>query len=67
MAAFLDWQSSLLATAFIVFSDGSEQHPGGYRRVGYGYAVYRAGHQLSTGYGAINGMSHVFDAEAIGA
>ena len=51
----------------IIFLDSSEQCIDGDRCVGYGYAIYQNGKQLATGYGAINSLSHVFDAEAIGA
>ncbi|RAL65763.1 hypothetical protein DID88_005428 [Monilinia fructigena] len=35
--------------------------------VGYGYAIYQGQALVATGKGAINTLSHVFDAEAIGA
>ncbi|RAL64544.1 hypothetical protein DID88_002018 [Monilinia fructigena] len=50
-----------------VFSDGTEQYKDGAKLVGYGYAVYRGQTLARTGSGAINSISHVFDAEAIGA
>ncbi|RAL58667.1 hypothetical protein DID88_002973 [Monilinia fructigena] len=44
-----------------------EQYKDGAKLVGYGYAVYRGQTLARTGSGAINSISHVFDAEAIGA
>ncbi|RAL66017.1 hypothetical protein DID88_005678 [Monilinia fructigena] len=46
-----------------VFSDGTEQYKDGAKLVGYGYAVYRGQTLARTGSGAINSISHVFDAE----
>jgi ribonuclease HI len=66
-AAFRAWQEGLAPTDTLIFSDGSEQHAEGSRRVGYGFAVYRAGRLIGTGHGAIHSTSHVFDAEAIAA
>ncbi|RAL62761.1 hypothetical protein DID88_004603 [Monilinia fructigena] len=37
------------------------------KHVGYGYAIYQGQALVATGKGAINTLSHVFDAEAIGA
>ncbi|RAL60423.1 hypothetical protein DID88_000198 [Monilinia fructigena] len=37
------------------------------KHVGYGYAIYQGQGLVATGKGAINTLSHVFDAEAIGA
>ena len=65
-AAFKKWWAALPPTDVTVFTDGSEQTAGGERLVGYGYAIYQGQKQLATGLGAINSLSHVFDAEAIG-
>jgi ribonuclease HI len=65
--AFQAWAAALPSTHTLVFSDGSERQQDNNRRVGYGYAVYRNGQQLLSGFGAINPLSHVFDAEAVGA
>ena len=64
---FKQWWASLPPTDITIFSDGSEQRIRGQRYVGYGYAIYRNGHQIHSGFGSINPLSHVFDAEAIGA
>lgn len=66
-AAFKEWWKSLPPEEVTIFSDGSEQYVEGNKYVGYGYAIYQGQHQLATGSGAISNMSHVFDAEAIGA
>lgn len=66
-AAFKEWWTALPPTDVTVFSDGSERYIEGQRYVGYGYAVYQTGHQIAHGSGSINNLSHVFDAEAIGA
>jgi ribonuclease HI len=51
-----------------IFSDGSEQYTKEReRRVTYGFAVYQNQKQLHSGRGSLNPMSHVFDAEAVGA
>ncbi|ENH98659.1 hypothetical protein COCC4DRAFT_117971, partial [Bipolaris maydis ATCC 48331] len=47
--------------------DGSEQRCEGKKRVTYGYAIYRAQEKIATGRGSLHSLSHVFDAEAIGA
>lgn len=65
--AFKEWWSQRSANDVTIFSDGSEAYIDGEKFVGYGYAVYQGNRQLHTGYGSINTMSHVFDAEAIGA
>lgn len=65
--AFKKWWPTLPPGDISVFSDGSEQYIEGVRYVGYGYAIYQNGQQLATGKGSINNLSHVFDAEAIGA
>ncbi|RAL60100.1 hypothetical protein DID88_000725 [Monilinia fructigena] len=49
------------------FSDGSEQTIDRKHCVGYGYAIYRNGTQIASGFKQIRSDSHVFDAEAIGA
>lgn len=64
---FKRWWAALPYTDVTIFSDGSEQQHSGARKVGYGYAVYQNGRQIASGHGAINPLSHVFDAEAIGA
>jgi hypothetical protein len=64
---FKKWYSTLPQRDVAIFSDGSEQYVKGARHIGYGYAIYQNGKQLATGYGSINPLSHVFDAEAIGA
>ena len=66
-AEFKKWWAALPPEDVTIFSDGSEQCIDGDRHVGYGYAVYQDGRQIASGYGAINPLSHVFDAEAIGA
>ena len=65
--AFKEWWAALPADDVTIFSDGSEQYIDGERCVGYGYVVYQNGRQIATGHGSINSLSHVFDAEAIGA
>ena len=64
---FKAWWASLPPEDVTIFPDGSEQYIDGKRHVGYGYAIYQNGKQIATGYGVINSLSHVFDAEAIGA
>ncbi|RAL65710.1 hypothetical protein DID88_005378 [Monilinia fructigena] len=64
---FNTWWSQLSDNTITVFSDGSEQYKDGAKLVGYGYAIYRGQSLVRTGSGAINSISHVFDAEAIGA
>jgi hypothetical protein len=64
---FKRWWAGLPHTDVTIFSDGWEQQHSGARKVGYGYAVYQNGRQTASGHGAINPLSHVFDAEAIGA
>ncbi|RAL58617.1 hypothetical protein DID88_003537 [Monilinia fructigena] len=64
---FNTWWSQLSDNTITVFSDGSEQYEDGAKLVGYGYAIYRGQSLVRTGSGAINSISHVFDAEAIGA
>ena len=66
-AQFKDWWTNLPPEDVTVFSDGSEQTIQGTRYVGYGYAVYQSAIQVASGCGSINPLSHVFDAEAIGA
>ncbi|RAL66702.1 hypothetical protein DID88_007486 [Monilinia fructigena] len=56
-----------LPTRFTIFSDGSESYDDAGKHVGYGYAIYQGQALVATGKGAINTLSHVFDAEAIGA
>ncbi|RAL60615.1 hypothetical protein DID88_009933 [Monilinia fructigena] len=64
---FNTWWSQLSDNTITVFSDGSEQYKDGAKLVGYGYAIYCGQSLVRTGSGAINSISHVFDAEAIGA
>ena len=64
---FKAWWASLPPEDITIFPDGLEQYIDGKRRVGYSYAIYQNGKQIATGYGAINSLSHVFNAEAIGA
>ncbi|RAL64350.1 hypothetical protein DID88_001826 [Monilinia fructigena] len=64
---FNTWWSQLSDNTITVFSDGSEQYKDGAKLVGYGYAIYRGQSLVRTGSGAINSISHIFDAEAIGA
>lgn len=66
-AEFKAWWATLPPEDVTIFSDGSERYIEGERHVGYGYAVYQNGRQIATGHGAINSLSHVFDAEANGA
>jgi ribonuclease HI len=65
--AFKLWWATLPATDITVFSDGSEKTVDGEHKVGYGFAVYQGTQQIGTGYGALNPLSHVFGAEAVGA
>jgi hypothetical protein len=64
---FKKWWAALPPEDVTIFSDGSEQYIEGNRHVGYGYAIYQGGKQIATGHGSISPLSHVFDAEAIGA
>jgi len=66
-AAFTAWWEALSPTTVTVFSDGSEQRIEGRRAVTYGYAIYQGQTKLTTGQGSLHPLSHVFDAEAIGA
>src|SRR5438045_3523151 len=66
-AEFKKWWAALPPEDVTIFSDGSEQYVDGERCVGYSYAIYQNGKQLATGYGAINSLLHVFDAEVNGA
>lgn len=54
---FVAWTAQLLPTDLLAFFDGSEKTPRGTRK----------GVCLAIGHGALNPMSHVFDAEAVGA
>ena len=65
--AFKKWWAALPPSDVTIFSDGSEQHIEATRYVGYGYVIYQAGKQIAEGNGSVNSLSHVFDAEAIGA
>jgi ribonuclease HI len=64
---FKAWWAALLPEDVTIFSDGSEKNERGVRSVGYGYAIYQNGRQIATGHGSISTLSHVFDAEIIGA
>ena len=64
---FKEWWRSLPPEDVTVFSDGSEQYKDGQRRVGFGYVVYQHTRKVSEGLGTICSVSHVFDAEAVGA
>jgi ribonuclease HI len=64
---FKSWWKSLPEDDVTVFSDGSEQYESGQRGVGYGFAIYQRAQKVSDGLGTINSVSHVFDAEAVGA
>jgi ribonuclease HI len=64
---FKRWQKQLPPSDVLIFSDGSEQWKDGTHIVGYGYAIYQNGKKLADGMGTIHELSHVFDAEAIGA
>jgi ribonuclease HI len=66
-ADFKEWQQTLPQSDVLVFSDGSEQWNDNNHSVGYGYAIYQGGKKIIDGLGTIHEMSHVFDAEAIGA
>jgi hypothetical protein len=66
-AQFKVWWANLLPEDITIFSDGSEQHKADKHYVSYSYAIYQAGRQIATGQGAICALSHVFDAEAVGA
>src|SRR5438045_8061594 len=61
------WVHVIGALYRYTFSDGSEKTARGIKSVGYGYAVYQNGQQIAMGHGSINTLSHVFDAEVIGA
>ena len=66
--AFNAWWADLPAQDITIFSDGTERYVQDLgKRVGYGYAVYQDKRQIGSGCGAINTLSHVFDAEVIGA
>jgi ribonuclease HI len=64
---FKKWWSALPLEDITIFSDGSEKYVEGQRYVGYGYAIYQDSKQIANGHGSINSLSHVFEAEAIGA
>ena len=64
---FKEWWRSLPPEDVTVFSDGSEQYKDGQRGVGFGYVVYQHTRKVSEGLGTICSVSHVFDAEAVGA
>ncbi|RAL68285.1 hypothetical protein DID88_007016 [Monilinia fructigena] len=66
-ASFTDWWNALPPNTITIFSDGSESYDDMGKHVGYGYAIYQGQTLAATGKGAINTLSHVFDAEAIGA
>lgn len=64
---FQEWWKSLPPGDVTIFSDGSEKYEHGQRGVGYGFVVYQNARKISDGLGTICSVSHVFDAEAIGA
>ena len=64
---FKAWWASLSPDDVTIFSDGSEKTERGTKSVSYGFAIYQNSTQLATGLGSINNISHVFDAEIIGA
>jgi hypothetical protein len=64
---FKEWWRSLPPEDVTIFSDGSEQYKDGQRGVGYGFAIYQYGRKISDGLGTICSVSHLFDAEAVGA
>jgi hypothetical protein len=64
-AGLISWAAR--TSSFISLSWAACAHIWLARKVGYGYAVYQNGRQIASGHGAINPLSHVFDAEAIGA
>ncbi|RAL64848.1 hypothetical protein DID88_001444 [Monilinia fructigena] len=66
-ASFNDWWNALPPNTVTIFSDGSESYDDAGKHVGYGYAIYQGQALVATGKGAINTLSHVFNAEAIGA
>ncbi|EDN06245.1 predicted protein [Histoplasma mississippiense (nom. inval.)] len=65
--AFKEWWRSQPSTDLYVFSDGSERSLDNSRQVGYGFIVYQGNKQLASFSAALSPMSHVFDAEAVGA
>ncbi|EDN04275.1 conserved hypothetical protein [Histoplasma mississippiense (nom. inval.)] len=65
--AFKKWWRSQPSTDLYVFSDGSERNLDNSRQVGYGFIVYQGNKQLASFSAALSPMSHVFDAEAVGA
>ncbi|EDN08379.1 conserved hypothetical protein [Histoplasma mississippiense (nom. inval.)] len=65
--AFKEWWRSQPSTDLYVFSDGSERNLDNSRQVGYGFIVYQGNKQLASFSAALSPMSHVFDAEAVGA
>ena len=64
---FKRWWAALPPEDVTIFSDGSEHYEHSVQHVGYSYAVYQDGVQIANSYGALNPLSHVFDAEAVGA
>jgi len=66
-AAFTAWWDALTQETITIFSDGSEQRNEGIRAVTYGYAIYQGQARIATGQGSLHPVSHVFDAEAVGA
>lgn len=64
---FRDWELLLGDTNTLVFTDGSERWQDGQHLVGYGYAAYEKGFLTTTGSAHIGPLTHVFDAEVIGA
>jgi ribonuclease HI len=64
---FKRWWKALPSEDVTIFSDGSEQNKAGQRGVGYGFAAYQGARKILDGLGTICSVSHVFDAEAVGA
>lgn len=64
---FIAWWEKLSPRTVTVFSDGSEQKINGERVVTYGYVIYQGTTRIASGSGALHQLSHVFDAEAVGA
>src|ERR1700712_4515738 len=62
---FQEWWAALPPEDVTISSDGSEQWSEGEHQVGYGYVAYQNRRQVLQGFGAINPVSHVFDAEVI--
>jgi hypothetical protein len=64
---FKSWWKSLLEDDVTIFLDRSEQYEFGQRGVGYSFTIYQRAQKVLDGLGTINSVSHVFDAEVVGA